>query len=138
MQKVWNVSPNKKIEYYNVIIKIELIDVKIKSFALTRTLFIEAYISNFVVNELRIKYKEDKFTFSVLLLLKLEKHMHLWGFIDIEPCNCVSVSFEIPYSHCIIFCLGSMPLLSDQFVNISHSVLIQPQKHQSLTDFHIC
>ena len=37
--------PIKKIEYYNVIIKIELIDVKIKSFALTRTLFIDVRIN---------------------------------------------------------------------------------------------
>ena len=29
--------------------------------------------------------------------------MHLWGFIDIEPCNCLSVSFEIPYCHMVDF-----------------------------------
>ena len=86
------------------------------------------------------KYKEDKFTFSLLLLLKLEKHMHLWAgaSLILNPAIAFLSVLRFYTLTRLIFCLGCMPLISDQFVNISHSVLIQPQKHQSLTDFHIC
>ena len=62
-------SSRKRIYQWNVVLKSESM-YKQKGFTLITTLFMEAYIWDFVRNEARIKYKKDKLTFSVLWQLK--------------------------------------------------------------------